>query len=479
MDEVQRFLNEKHPNNYKVYNLCSERAYPASKFHLTARYPFDDHNPPPLHYIPYVTRTLPDAWCIFLTDIDILRPFCEDLDSFYASHPNGVAVVHCKAGKSRTGTMIVCYLLYKGLFDNVDEAVTFFGNTRTDDGNGVNIPSQMRYIHYWFRYLQLFRGFSLSQPVDNKAILARITADESVRYTLNKVRIFTVPEIGGNHSEMLVRLYDGSKVPRAHLWTSSIVAKKKGAYMSDFVPFKYAQAIVLSGDVRLELVDSKADEILAYAWFNTALTPDDLTFTFHLMEIDKACKEKNRKMFRSDFKISVLLQKHQDSSPSPSAAETNMHGMPSTRSPPPPVRPAPLNLGNGALSKSDMSMSQVAEVLEQRLSARPTSSQLQALKILPDVPPRVGQGFAVAEQLNEAIGNRPSQGMLEERHILPHHSAGEALAPLPIPPPRMTATAPTTPRQMVKVSQPGRFGSRPLPPTPDASLSATTTTPPL
>src|SRR5207247_1626315 len=46
MVDVQRFFRHRHPDNYKLYNLCSERSYEASKFEgRAARYPFDDHNP--------------------------------------------------------------------------------------------------------------------------------------------------------------------------------------------------------------------------------------------------------------------------------------------------------------------------------------------------------------------------------------------------------------------------------------------------
>lgn len=45
MSEVLRLLETKHADQYKVYNLCSERTYDPSKFHRrVALYPFEDHS---------------------------------------------------------------------------------------------------------------------------------------------------------------------------------------------------------------------------------------------------------------------------------------------------------------------------------------------------------------------------------------------------------------------------------------------------
>jgi PTEN phosphatase family protein len=45
--EVARFLDLKHKDCYKVYNLCSERSYDPSLFHhRVERYMIDDHNVP-------------------------------------------------------------------------------------------------------------------------------------------------------------------------------------------------------------------------------------------------------------------------------------------------------------------------------------------------------------------------------------------------------------------------------------------------
>jgi hypothetical protein len=47
MDDVKRFFNKKFYDNYKIYNLCSERSYSDDQFKNCSQvYTFDDHNPP-------------------------------------------------------------------------------------------------------------------------------------------------------------------------------------------------------------------------------------------------------------------------------------------------------------------------------------------------------------------------------------------------------------------------------------------------
>ncbi|KAE9277684.1 hypothetical protein PF008_g28799 [Phytophthora fragariae] len=60
--DVFRFFEQRHPNRYRVYNLCVEHRYaPDDKFHgRVAEFGFEDHSPPPLSMVlPSVATSTP------------------------------------------------------------------------------------------------------------------------------------------------------------------------------------------------------------------------------------------------------------------------------------------------------------------------------------------------------------------------------------------------------------------------------------
>ena len=77
IEKVAKFLNDKHPRKYRIYNLCSERTYETHHFTgcTVERFMIDDHNVPTLQ--------------------DMLR-FAQSVKEWLNADPENVIVVHCK-----------------------------------------------------------------------------------------------------------------------------------------------------------------------------------------------------------------------------------------------------------------------------------------------------------------------------------------------------------------------------------------------
>ena len=144
VDDVSAFLNERYyaeqHAHYMVYNL-SGRTYNYQKFHNQVfDFPFPDHFPPTLTQ---------------------LFKLCVTLDSWLNADPSHVAVVHCLAGKGRTGTVLAAYMLFAGLHQTAAEALQAFATARN---TGVTMPSQRRYVQYFADALTEWRARGGSLP---------------------------------------------------------------------------------------------------------------------------------------------------------------------------------------------------------------------------------------------------------------------------------------------------------------------------
>ncbi|XP_043275823.1 phosphatidylinositol 3,4,5-trisphosphate 3-phosphatase and dual-specificity protein phosphatase PTEN isoform X3 [Venturia canescens] len=243
IDDVVKFLESKHKDHYKIYNLCAERTYDFKKFkQRVAIYPFDDHNPPKL---------------------EMLRPFCDDVHEWLSQDRKNVAVVHCKAGKGRTGVMVCCYLLHIKQFPTATEALNFYGTKRTHDRKGVTIPSQRRYVGYYATLVQ--EGLNY-QPVT---------------LVLRQIQLDPVPNFNGGQGCFHFVISESNK----KVFSSKIYDVRKGM-SSMCIPLD--QTVALTGDIRVDFFNRpkvKRKEKMFHFWFNTFFVREHLTPEYENGEI--------------------------------------------------------------------------------------------------------------------------------------------------------------------------------------------------
>lgn len=73
-------------------------------------------------------------------------PICQSIYQFLSFHFSIL--------QGRTGVMVCACLLQLKLVRNGADALFLYGDKRTEDGKGVTIPSQRRYVQYYDMYLR-------------------------------------------------------------------------------------------------------------------------------------------------------------------------------------------------------------------------------------------------------------------------------------------------------------------------------------
>lgn len=181
INEVSRLLKKYHDQSYMIFNL-SGKSYDYSKFdHQVLEFPFQDHHSPPLN---------------------LLMKILYSMDNWLSLDRKNVCAIHCKGGKGRTGTVIACYLMYKGIFDTADEALRFFGMMRSNIHKGVTQVAQRRYVNYFHAIL---RNRVIPKP---RALI------------IKEIKFSSPPRFTKRGCRPLFRVYNSSSYPRQLTYSS-------------------------------------------------------------------------------------------------------------------------------------------------------------------------------------------------------------------------------------------------------------------
>lgn len=281
--EVARFFDTKHPNHFKIYNLCSEKSYDENYFHgRVERIMIDDHNVPLLK--------------------DMIR-FVKSVHEWLSQDDTNIIAVHCKGGKGRTGTLICVWLVEAGLFDSAAESLDYFGTRRTDLSvgskfQGVETPSQSRFVGYFETIKEKYNG--------------QIPPDVPLKLKL--IKIHSMAGVGnGNGSDFTCEI-DEDKVKVFQMGFGNQFNCQADYYSEkDVLEVKPLNCPVLSGNIRVKFISESPkvprnyEDCPFYFWFHTSFVENN---SLHLPreQLDNPHKEKTWKIFRSKFAIELIFE---------------------------------------------------------------------------------------------------------------------------------------------------------------------------
>ncbi|KAL4480821.1 hypothetical protein ABPG72_001690 [Tetrahymena utriculariae] len=272
--EVKNFFKKKHKDNYKIYNLCSEREYNREEFQNFAHYPFEDHQAP---------------------EFQLIYNFCKDLFKFLYEEGNedNTAAVHCKAGKGRTGVMICCFLMYSGEHQKAIDSLRYYGMMRTKNKKGVTIPSQIRYVQYFEKALQCKYNLENFPRINLKLLKIKLVTIPNFNFFGGCEPFFTIIQFSDNKEKIEYNSLDHFKLQKYH----------KEPYI-EFVLEEYD----IKGDVQIQFFNKsllKKKEKMFQFWFNCAFFEPNGVLVLDKNQLDSACKDKKHKRFSEAFHVEV------------------------------------------------------------------------------------------------------------------------------------------------------------------------------
>ncbi|KAL0214339.1 hypothetical protein P9112_006523 [Eukaryota sp. TZLM1-RC] len=230
LTQVSQMLNKYHPNHYMLFNL-SEMTYHYEAFgDCVLEFGFPDHHPPTLSQLFSIVSSM-HQWL----KVD----------------PLNVAVVHCKAGKGRTGVVISSYLLFSRHVSSSEDALLAFASARSCASVGVQNPSQVRYVKYFED--ALCKRISLSP----KSLL------------LNSV-VMPLPKRLNDYKHLLLEVYEG------YTLVSSIPVQFVNSGEVCFCQFFPTSSLVLTNDLLFKIYDVKKNKKILRVGLHTSFISESV-----------------------------------------------------------------------------------------------------------------------------------------------------------------------------------------------------------
>jgi len=273
MKEVLRFLDSFHKDHYKVYNLCAERSYEPEKFYNRVEvFPFEDHNAPPFN---------------------LIQQFCLNVSQWLDQDEKNIAVIHCKAGKGRTGLMIAAWMIYSKEWATANDALTFYAAMRTYNKKGVTIPSQIRYVHYFEE--------SLSNPPKPKTLFL----NRLVFHTLPKVAHINDINFQVYKNKACVFIYKEHEDKTGNKKEKKKKTKKDSEDEEEEESFSFdCRNTPLCDDVKMEFFE-KGSKLFTF-WFCVSFVKGN-RLVLRKDELDKANKDTSHKNYHPQFRVELIF----------------------------------------------------------------------------------------------------------------------------------------------------------------------------
>ncbi|MEE6472346.1 hypothetical protein FKM82_009583 [Ascaphus truei] len=282
IEDVARFLDSKHKDHYKIYNLCSEKGYDPKYFHYRVERVFiDDHNVPAL--------------------ADMLS-FTASVRAWMAEDPKNVIAIHCKGGKGRTGTIICTWLVDSDQFESAKESLDYFGERRTDTSvstkfQGVETPSQSRYVGY---YEIVKNKYKLQLPPEKKL-------------GIRSIRIHSIQGVGkSNGCDLKVQIIMKKEVIFQCVCETQENCKLFFDAGNNSAVISLEGCPVITGDIKIRFESSAGlpkgyDDCPFYFWFNTSFVENNRLY-LSKNELDNPHKEKSGKIYTENFAVELNFE---------------------------------------------------------------------------------------------------------------------------------------------------------------------------